>query len=122
VHHPGIGVIPEHGDLRRVSSILDALPSEVSRGLFAHGRSISLEAEQTLFLAGEGDGESLRFDTIPSSPILQACANTSGPSSLSRCSLKRNPGAARRIRLASVALRTASGSRRRSSPAQIHRL
>ena len=39
------------------SSILDALPSEVSRGLFAHGRSISLEAEQTLFLAGdEGDG------------------------------------------------------------------
>src|SRR5271166_273120 len=53
---------------------------------------------------------------IPSSPILQACANTSGPSSLSRCSLKRNPGAARRSRLASVALRTASGSRRRSSP------
>jgi CRP-like cAMP-binding protein len=39
------------------SSILDALPSEVSRGLFAHGRSISFEAEQTLFIAGdEGDG------------------------------------------------------------------
>src|ERR1700730_1081573 len=39
------------------SSILDALPGEVSRGLFAHGRSVSLEAEQTLFLAGdEGDG------------------------------------------------------------------
>ena len=54
-----------HGNLERTimatpipaSSILDALPSEVSRGLFAHGRSISLEAEQTLFLAGdEGDG------------------------------------------------------------------
>jgi hypothetical protein len=27
------------------SSILDALPGEVSRGLFAHGRSVSLEAE-----------------------------------------------------------------------------
>src|ERR1700732_2179526 len=39
------------------SSILDALPSEVSRGLFGHGLSVSLEAEQTLFLAGdEGDG------------------------------------------------------------------
>jgi hypothetical protein len=35
------------------SSILDALPGEVSRGLFAHGRSVSLEAEQTLFLAGD---------------------------------------------------------------------
>jgi CRP/FNR family cyclic AMP-dependent transcriptional regulator len=39
------------------AAILEAVPSEVSRGLFAHGRSISLEAEQTLFLAGdEGDG------------------------------------------------------------------
>src|ERR1700737_4114800 len=39
------------------SSILDALPSEVSRGLFAQGRSVSLDAEQTLFLAGDkGDG------------------------------------------------------------------
>ena len=54
-----------HGNLERTimatpipaSSILDALPSEVSRGLFAHGRSVSLEAEQTLFLAwDEGDG------------------------------------------------------------------
>jgi hypothetical protein len=35
------------------SSILDALPSEVSRGLFAQGRSVSLDAEQTLFLAGD---------------------------------------------------------------------
>src|SRR3954453_14714153 len=39
------------------SSILDALPSELSRGLFAQGRSLSLAADQTLFLAGdEGDG------------------------------------------------------------------
>jgi CRP/FNR family transcriptional regulator len=39
------------------SSILDALPSELSRGLFAQGRSLSLDADQTLFLAGdEGDG------------------------------------------------------------------
>src|ERR1700730_14425505 len=54
-----------HGILERTimatpipaSSILDALPSEVSRGLFAHGRSVSLDAEQTLFLAGDkGDG------------------------------------------------------------------
>ena len=38
-------------------SILDALPSELSRGLFAQGRSLSLDADQTLFLAGdEGDG------------------------------------------------------------------
>jgi CRP/FNR family cyclic AMP-dependent transcriptional regulator len=54
-----------HGILERTimatpipaSSILDALPSEVSRGLFAQGRSVSLDAEQTLFLAGDkGDG------------------------------------------------------------------
>src|SRR6478736_2755604 len=39
------------------SNILDALPSELSRGLFAQGRSLSLDADQTLFLAGdEGDG------------------------------------------------------------------
>jgi CRP/FNR family transcriptional regulator, cyclic AMP receptor protein len=39
------------------SSILDALPSELSRGLFAQGRAMSLDADQTLFLAGdEGDG------------------------------------------------------------------
>ena len=38
-------------------SILDALPSELSRGLFAQGRLSSLDADQTLFLAGdEGDG------------------------------------------------------------------
>ena len=39
------------------SSILDALPSELLRGLFAQGRSLSLDADQTLFLAGDvGDG------------------------------------------------------------------
>jgi CRP/FNR family transcriptional regulator, cyclic AMP receptor protein len=39
------------------SSILEALPNELSRGLFAQGRLLSLDADQTLFLAGdEGDG------------------------------------------------------------------
>ena len=38
-------------------TILDALPAELSRGLFANGRSLSLAADQTLFLAGdEGEG------------------------------------------------------------------
>jgi CRP-like cAMP-binding protein len=36
---------------------LTALPTELSRGLFAKGRILSLAADQTLFLAGdEGDG------------------------------------------------------------------
>jgi CRP/FNR family transcriptional regulator, cyclic AMP receptor protein len=38
-------------------TILDALPVELSRAMFANGRKMSLAAEQTLFLAGdEGDG------------------------------------------------------------------
>ena len=38
-------------------NILAALPPELSRGLFARGRIVSLAADQTLFLAGdEGDG------------------------------------------------------------------
>jgi CRP/FNR family cyclic AMP-dependent transcriptional regulator len=38
-------------------NILDALPSELTRGLFAQGRLLSVNADQTLFLAGdEGDG------------------------------------------------------------------
>jgi CRP-like cAMP-binding protein len=38
-------------------NILAALPLELSRGLFARGRTVSLVADQTLFLAGdEGDG------------------------------------------------------------------
>ena len=38
-------------------NILDALPSELSRALFAKGRVLSLAADQTLFLAGDdGDG------------------------------------------------------------------
>jgi CRP/FNR family cyclic AMP-dependent transcriptional regulator len=38
-------------------NILTALPTELSRGLFAKGRILSLAADQTLFLAGdEGDG------------------------------------------------------------------
>jgi len=38
-------------------TILDALPFELSRAMFANGRKTSLAAEQTLFLAGDqGDG------------------------------------------------------------------
>src|SRR6266851_3889561 len=38
-------------------TILDALPSDLSHGLFAKGRGMSLAADQTLFLAGDkGDG------------------------------------------------------------------
>src|SRR5262249_3883077 len=36
----------------------------------------------------------LIFDTMPSRPSLQACANTSGPSSWSGCPWKCRPGAA----------------------------
>src|SRR5262249_22582846 len=57
----------------------------------------------------------LRFDTMPSRPILQAWANTVGPSP-SICSLNRMPEPALTTMDASVALRTSSGSRRRSSP------
>src|SRR5215468_12384455 len=59
--------------------------------------------------------ESLRFDTMPSSPILQAWAKTVGPSP-SICSLKRRPRPALASILRSVALRTSTGSRRMSSP------
>src|SRR5262244_4499496 len=59
--------------------------------------------------------ESFRFDTMPSRPILQAWAKTVGPSP-SICSLNRMPGWALATIDASVALRTSSGSRRRSSP------
>src|SRR5262245_34796610 len=58
--------------------------------------------------------ESLRFETTPSSPILQAWAKTVGPSP-SICSLNRMPGLALATIDASVALRTSSGSSRRSS-------
>jgi hypothetical protein len=60
-------------------------------------------------------GESRRLDTMPSRPSLQACSNTSTPSSSSRCSLNRRPGDAAASTSANVALRTASGSRRRSA-------
>jgi hypothetical protein len=53
----------------------------------------------------------LRLDTMP---ILQSIANT-GPSA-SLCSLSRRPGEALARTEASVALRTSSASRRRSSP------
>src|ERR1700730_5167367 len=53
---------------------------------------------------------------MPSRRSWQACANTSDPSSSSRCSLNRTPDAARASIRSSVALRTASGSRRTSSP------
>jgi hypothetical protein len=41
----------------------------------------------------ERQGESFRFDTMPSRPLLQAWANTVGPSP-SMCSLNRMPGPA----------------------------
>jgi hypothetical protein len=53
---------------------------------------------------------------MPSSPILQAWRNTTSPSAWSRCSLSRRPAAAFASTDASVALRTSSGSRRKSSP------
>ena len=40
--------------------------------------------------------DALRFDTMPSRPILQAWANTVGPSA-SMWALRRRPGAARLI-------------------------
>src|SRR5262245_55481150 len=52
---------------------------------------------------------------MPSRPSLQAWAKTVGPSP-SICSLNRMPGLALATVDASVALRTASGSRRRWSP------
>jgi hypothetical protein len=48
-------------------------------------------------------------------------AATSGPSSSSRCSLKRSPGAARRSRLASVALRHAACPHHRARSDRRHR-
>src|SRR4051794_34945391 len=53
---------------------------------------------------------------MPSTPILQACWNTTAPSGCSRCSFRRRPGRLLRRMLASVALRTSFGSRRRSAP------
>src|SRR6266480_5501817 len=52
--------------------------------------------------------ESFRFETMPSSPILQACANTVGPSP-SMCLLNRMPGPTLARVEASAALRTSSG-------------
>jgi hypothetical protein len=40
--------------------------------------------------------ESLHFETMPSTPILQACAKTVGPSP-SMCSLNRMPGLIRAL-------------------------
>src|ERR1700738_3822469 len=76
-----------HGNLERTimatpipaSSILDALPSEVSRGLFAQGRSVSLDAEQTLFLAGDkGDG-CLGYVVSPLANVFKMLGHDSGP-------------------------------------------
>jgi hypothetical protein len=52
---------------------------------------------------------------MPSRPILQACRNTTSPSSCSRCSLSCTPGLALRSTEASVALRASSGSRLRGA-------
>ena len=61
-------------------------------------------------IAGVNTAIGSRFDTMPSSPSLQACSKTNGPSSWSRCSLNRMPWAARARMRSSVAFRTASGS------------
>jgi hypothetical protein len=52
---------------------------------------------------------------------VQRWRNTISPSSCSRWSLSRTPASARRSRLASVALRTSSGSGRRSRPSSSSR-
>src|SRR5262249_14436440 len=52
--------------------------------------------------------------------ILQACRNMLSPS-WARCSFRRSPGRLPRSRLASVALRVSSGSRRRSWPSSSRR-
>jgi hypothetical protein len=53
---------------------------------------------------------------MPSRPSLQAWRNTTSPSFWSRCSFSRRPEPALARTETSVALRTSSGSRRRSSP------
>ena len=55
------------------------------------------------------------MEPVPSRPSLQAWAMTVGPSP-SICSLNRMPGSALASTRASVALRTSSGSRHKSSP------
>ena len=49
-----------------------------------------------------------------SHPSAHACWNTASPSGCSRCSFRRRPSPGLRRMLASVGLRTSSGSRRRS--------
>src|SRR3954447_15423991 len=56
----------------------------------------------------------------PSSPILQACSNTMSPGCM-RWALNCTPGRELRNRLASVCLRTSSGSRRKSLPSSSRR-
>src|ERR1700731_3072220 len=51
-------------------------------------------------------GESRRLDMMPSSPSLQAWWKTSGPSSSTRCSLNRRPGATRPSNRARAAFRS----------------
>src|SRR6516162_6593862 len=62
-------------------------------------------------LAQSSPASRVAFDTIPSSPILQAWAKTVGPSP-SMCSLNGMPGLALATIDATVALRISSGSRR----------
>jgi hypothetical protein len=64
---------------------------------------------------GGTDVRASRFDTIPSRPIMQACRNTTAPSS-AVCSLKISAACARANSFSSFALRSLSGSVRRSLP------
>jgi hypothetical protein len=58
---------------------------------------------------------------MPSQPRTQAWWKTIAPSSCSRCPFSRTPGRHPRSKLASVALRVSSGSRRRSVPSSSSR-
>src|SRR5262249_42055618 len=94
-------------------------PHSSSASRFTAGASGFLNFSQSFHRPERERGPS-RFDTIPSSPILQAWRKTNSPS-WARCSFRRSPGRLLRSRLASVALRVSSGSRRRSWPSSSRR-
>jgi len=62
-------------------NILASLPSEFSRGLFAKGRTQTLAADQTLFMAGDDGDGCYRVDDgllkASVQPPLRRCANRS---------------------------------------------
>src|SRR5262249_10400671 len=112
-------------DAQCVERALDITEDKISPGRHQRPQSSSSSrrtASHAGFLLLSQSGERperyidvFRFETMPSRPILQAWANTVGPSA-SMCSLNRRPGAARLNTDANVAFLVSSGSRRRSSP------